>query len=307
MDAAQQGLEVTGSSQLPRPEVPRRPGMRLTVVMAAHNEARTIEEAVRRVLAVRGPFELELIVVDDGSTDDTLRRARAVEDPRLTVLSHPSQRGKGAAVLSAAAVATGTHVLVFDADLEYSPSDIPSLVEPILEGTAEVVYGARVAGFHTAYQSYRFRLGAGLTTGFANLVFDAGLTDMHTCLKLVPMALFRQLTLTERGFGLDTELTGELLRRGVRPFEIPCTYHGRSRAAGKEISLRDGWECLKVVVRVRRRGLLEPWVTQRAETVQRAETANGAKMSVVAQAAVAPAVAGGTSYEGRAPTSDHAA
>lgn len=228
------------------------------MVMAAHNEARTIEAAVGQVLAVTGPFDLELIVVDDGSTDDTLRLLRAIDDPRLTVLSHPRSRGKGAAVLSGAAVATGTHLLVFDADLEYSASDIPALLEPIIDGSAEVVYGARVAGFHTAYQTYRFRLGAGLTTRFANLVFDAGLTDMHTCLKLVPMDLFRQLVLTEEGFGLDTELTGELLRRGLRPFEIPCTYHGRSRAAGKAISLRDGWECLKVIVRVRLRGV-EPW------------------------------------------------
>lgn len=232
-------------------------GTKLSVIMAARNEERTVEAAVTQVLEVRGPFELELIVVDDGSTDATLELVRAIDDPRLIVLAHPRARGKGAAVLSGVTVATGTHVLLFDADLEYAASDIPTLMQPVVDGLADVVYGARVAGMGTAFVSSRFKLGSDLTTLFANLVFDAWLADMHTCLKLVPAELFRELQLTQQGFGLDTELTGELLRRGIRPYEVACSYRGRSRAQGKKISVRDGLECLRLIVAVRLRGLVD--------------------------------------------------
>ena len=276
--------------------------------MPAHNEERTIQAAVSGVLDVRGRFDLELVVVDDGSTDDTLRLVREIDDPRLTVLSHPRPFGKGAAVLSAAAVATGTHLLVFDADLEYSARDISSLVQPVLEGTAEVVYGARVGGLRTAYQSYRFKRGAELTTWFANVVFDAGLTDMHTCLKLVPIDLFRQLTLTEVGFGLDTELTGELLRRGVRPFEVACAYQGRSRAAGKQISIRDGLRCLRIVVGVRLRGTLEARVPTGPVQRARPDAVREVGMTLAAdgRANEAPRLSP-AHLNGRATSADHAA
>lgn len=230
--------------------------VKLSIVMAAHNEAPTIELAMRDVLAVRGNFELELLVVDDGSTDGTLEIVRQCNDPRLVVIVHERCRGKGAAVLSAAAAATGTHLLVFDADLEYSALDIPALVEPVLTGTATVVYGARVAGIGTLFQSFKYALGSKMTTLFANVVFDAWLKDMHTCLKLMPLEFFRQLSLSESGFGLDTEITGEVLRRGIRPYEVPCSYRGRSEAAGKKICVRDGVECLKLILQVRLRGLV---------------------------------------------------
>ena len=235
--------------------------VKISVAMAARNEQRTIERAITEVLAVRGEFELELIVVDDGSTDSTLEIARSFDDPRLTVLVHAVSTGKGASILDAASVATGTHLLVFDADLEYSADDIPSLVEPVLAGSASVVYGARVRGSRTVFPSFTYAMGSKATTIFANVVFNSWVTDMHTCLKLVPLALFRQLSLSQRGFGLDTEITGELLRRGLRPYEVPCAYHGRSVAEGKKISPRDGIECLKVVLQVRLRGRVsEPYL-----------------------------------------------
>lgn len=230
------------------------PAVRLSVAMAAHNEERTIVEAISAVLAVRGDFDLELIVVDDGSTDDTLRLARSIDDPRLTVIDNPKCLGKGASILEAAAVATGTHLLVFDADLEYSADDIPALVEPVLSGIASVVYGARIRGDRTMFPSFTYALGSKATTVFANVVFNSWMSDMHTCLKLVPLPLFREMSLSQRGFGLDTEITGEILRRGLRPYEVPCAYHGRSVAEGKKISARDGVECLKVVLQVRLRG-----------------------------------------------------
>lgn len=244
-DAAVVEAEHTARSGIP---------VRLSVAMAAHNEAPTIRSAIEQVLAVEGPFELELVVVDDGSTDDTWSIVESFDDPRLVALRHESCRGKGAAIMSASAVATGTHILIFDADLEYSASDIPLLVEPVLCGVASIVYGARIRGSRTVFPSLLYALGSKATTVFANTMFNSWISDMHTCLKLVPLRLFRQLSLSESGFGLDTEMTCEVLRRGMRPFEVPCAYHGRSFAAGKKISTRDGFECLKIVLQVRFRG-----------------------------------------------------
>lgn len=229
---------------------------KLSVVMAAHNEVRTIAEAISSVLRLDAHFDLELIVVDDGSDDGTDEVIRSFSDRRLVGLRREVRRGKGAALLSAATVATGTHLLVYDADLEYSADDIPALFEPVRRGEAAVVYGTRVPGFRTAFRSFRYALGSKVTTAAANLLFDAWLTDMHTCLKLVPLRLFRELTLGEAGFGLDTEITAELLRRGIRPYEVPCSYRGRSVAEGKKISARDGMGCLAVLLRVRLRGLV---------------------------------------------------
>ena len=236
---------------------PAAAGLKLSVVMAAHNEVHTIREAISGVLALEAPFDLELIVVDDGSDDGTTEVIAAFDDPRLVRLRHGTRSGKGAALVSAAAVATGSHLLIFDADLEYSPDDIPSLVEPIMKGIAQVVYGSRVPGMRTAFQSFRYTFGSRFTTVVANVLFDAWLTDMHTCLKLLPVRLFREVAPTQRGFGLDTEITAEMLRRGIRPYEVPCSYRGRTVANGKKISARDGLECLRVLGRVRLRGLVE--------------------------------------------------
>lgn len=232
-------------------------GFKLSVVMPAHNEVRTITEAISGVLDLEAPFDLELIVVDDGSDDGTAELIGGFEDVRIVRLRHETRRGKGAALVSAAAAATGSHMLIFDADLEYSPDDIPALVEPVVKGIAQVVYGSRIPGMRTAFQSFRYTFGGRFTTVVANVLFDAWMTDMHTCLKLLPVRLFRDVGPSERGFGLDTELTAEMLRRGVRPYEVPCSYRGRSVANGKKISARDGLECLRVLARVRLRGLVD--------------------------------------------------
>ncbi|HTW99258.1 MAG TPA: glycosyltransferase family 2 protein, partial [Acidimicrobiales bacterium] len=139
---------------------PLRPATRhkLTVAMPAHNEEETIEQAVSEVLGVAAPFDIELVVVDDGSTDATASVLESVVDPRLRLLTHERCQGKGAAVLTAAAHATGTHLLIFDADLEYSAGDIPNLMRPVVDGRADVVYGARVSGIGTAFQSSRYKL-----------------------------------------------------------------------------------------------------------------------------------------------------
>ena len=202
------------------------------------------------------PCERELIIVNDGSTDGTSEILRALNHPAACVIEHPRNLGKGAALQTGAAVASGTHFVPFDADLEYDPADLARLITPVMDGRCEVVYGVRLLGANTRYQSYRHVLGNRALTLAASLMFDASLTDLHTCLKLLPVELFQELNLTEDGFGLDTEITAKLLARGIPPFEIPVSYHSRSTAHGKKITWRDGVECLQVLARVRteRRG-----------------------------------------------------
>jgi dolichol-phosphate hexosyltransferase len=229
----------------------------LSVVMPVHNEQRTITDAVGDVLSLDTRFPVELIVVDDGSTDETPLILSQIDDPRLVVHRHPGNLGKGAAVLSGAAIATGTHMVVFDADREYVAVDLLPMCEAVRSGRAAVVYGTRMFGMNTVYRSFRYAIGNRVTTFVANVLFDAYLTDLHTCLKLMPVNLFHELELTHRGFGLDSEISGELLRRGYRPFEVPVSYMSRSHAQGKKLTWRDGVECLQVLSRVRMRGRID--------------------------------------------------
>ncbi len=219
--------------------------------MAVFNEERTIKRVIDEVLNVPCPCALELIVVDDGSTDATPALLAQVNDPRVTVFRHEDNQGKGAAILTALSLVTGTYILPFDADLEYEPDDIPRMLEPVLKGRCEVVYGARLFGYNTVYQSYLYAVGNRLLTRMANVLFNAHLTDLHTCLKLVPLAMLTRLDLGEKGFGLDSEITAGLLRLGVRPFEVPVSYYGRSHAQGKKIRWGDAVACALILIRMR--------------------------------------------------------
>jgi glycosyltransferase involved in cell wall biosynthesis len=221
--------------------------------MCAFNEQQRIERAINEVLLTSYPCDIELVVVDDGSTDDTALIAEKISDPRLVVYRLPKNMGKGYALRSAAEQATGTHMLPFDADLEYSSEDIPRLIDPIIKRNYEVVYGTRLFGFNTVYQSYRYAAANRFFTRIANILFDASISDLHTCLKLMPLALFRGFELRESRFGLDTELTAILLRLGIRPFEVPISYYSRSHAQGKKINWRDGVASMAILLKVRMR------------------------------------------------------
>jgi len=226
--------------------------VKLSVLMPVYNEARTVELAAKRLLDVEFPCDVELVVVDDGSTDGTAEKVAALAgaDPRITIATHPRNRGKGAAVRTAAAHATGDYLLVYDADLEYPPEQIPKLLEPVLGGETDVVYGTRVFGGTSAY-TYWYVLGNRGVTTAANILFNAYITDLSTCFKLLPLPLYRELGIKENGFGADPELTAKLLKRGIRPFEIPITYRSRTRAEGKKITWRHGVEALVVLFKVR--------------------------------------------------------
>jgi dolichol-phosphate hexosyltransferase len=225
--------------------------IKLSILMCAYNEERTIARAISEVLAADYPCDMELIVVDDGSTDATQAVLARINDPRVIIHRHSGNRGKGAALLSASSIAGGTHILPFDADLEYSPDDITRLIHPVLKGRCDVVYGTRIFGFNTMYRSYRYAMGNRLLTRMANILFDAYLSDLHTCMKLIPLAMFRSLNLRESGFGLDTEVTALLLKAGIRPFEVPVSYYSRTHDEGKKINWRDAVVCMSILLRVR--------------------------------------------------------
>ncbi len=224
--------------------------MKLSILIPAYNEAATVGVAVKRLLDIRYPCDVELVIVNDGSADDTMDVLSSIDDPRVVVAEHPVNRGKGAAVRTAASLATGDYMLVFDADLEYSADDILSLLAPLQRGDAEVVYGVRTFGASTAH-SFWFVIGNRVNTFTANALFNTWISDLHSCLKMLPLAMFRELPVKENGFGLDTELTAMLLARGVRPYEVPIHYKARSREEGKKLTWGDGVEATWILLRVR--------------------------------------------------------
>ena len=225
--------------------------MKLSILMPVYNESATLAAAVKEVLDVDYPCDFELVIVDDGSTDGTRDLYPALGyDPRVTIRLHTRNQGKGAAIRTAAAAATGDYVIMCDADLEYSPAEIPSLLAPVLAGRAQVVYGTRTFSSHNSY-SYLYVLGNKGVTTAANLLFNCYISDLETCFKLIPTDLYRQLRIRETGFGMEAEVTGKLLRRGIRPYEVPVTYAARSREAGKKLTWRDGVDALWILLRER--------------------------------------------------------
>jgi len=224
--------------------------VKLSVLVPVFDEAATVGLAVKRLLDVDFPCDVEFVIVDDGSTDGTAAALTGVDDPRVRVLTHPRNRGKGAAVRTAAEAATGDYLVVCDADLEYPPEELPLLLTPVLDGAADVVYGTRSFGSHTAF-SFWYVVGNKVVTLWANLLFNSWISDLETCFKLLPADLYRDLDVRADGFGMEAELTGKLLRRGYRPFEVPVRYTARSREAGKKLTWRDGVAAAFILAAVR--------------------------------------------------------
>jgi glycosyltransferase involved in cell wall biosynthesis len=224
--------------------------VKLSVLVPVYNEAATVTAALKRILDVEFPCEVEVVVVDDGSTDATAELLAVVQDPRARLLHHPVNRGKGAAIRTAAEAATGDYMIICDADLEYAPEEIPKLLAPVLAGEAVIVYGTRSFGSHTAY-SFWYVLGNKTVTMFANVVYDCWISDLETCFKLMPLPLYRELDIRSAGFGMEAEVTGKLLGRGLRPFEVPISYKARTREEGKKLTWKDGVEALWILARER--------------------------------------------------------
>ena len=222
----------------------------LSVLLPALNEGRTIDSVLQAVTAVDEP--LEIVCVDDGSTDDTwtIMSAWATGHPRVRALRHRVNGGKGAAVRTALKKARGEYVIIQDADLEYDPGEYSKLLAPIRRGHATVVYGTRSFTSHTSY-SYWYVIGNKAVTTAVNVMFNSYLSDIETCYKLMPRDVARGLRLEARGFELEPEITAKLLRSGHRIFEVPITYVARSRQEGKKLTAMDGVKALGVLARYR--------------------------------------------------------
>ena len=220
----------------------------LTIIVPAYNEERTICQVLCELINLEHKFPIEIIVLSDGSTDST---RQIILHPKhifnVRFVDNLKNQGKGNVVRQGIAMATYSHTLIFDADLEYFAVDIPNMFSFIESGIAEVVFGSRVRGVNTAQPSLAFSVGRTFLTHYMNVLFGSTITDLHTCLKLIPTEILRSSSLTENGFGLDTEITCELLRRKLHPFEVPITYVGRTATEGKKIGAKDGLICLKIV------------------------------------------------------------
>jgi glycosyltransferase involved in cell wall biosynthesis len=222
----------------------------LTVVIPCFNESATVDEILDRVLAA--PATREVVAVDDASTDGTAERleARALEEDRLRVLVQPVNRGKGAAVRRGFDQATSEFVIVQDADLEYDPDDYPALLEPLLDGRADVVYGSRfISGSAHRVLYFWHSVGNRFLTGISNMFTNLNLTDMETCYKAFRREVIQAVDLREDRFGFEPEVTAKLARARVAIYEVGISYSGRTYDEGKKIGAQDGFRALWCILR----------------------------------------------------------
>ena len=240
--------------------------MKLSVVMPVYNEVNTVAEILQRVRAVQlnvsagyGPddgtvveFEREIVIVDDGSSDGTREILDMLRgQPDMVIVYHERNQGKGAAVRTGLAHASGDVILIQDADLEYDPRDYVALLQPIVEGRSQVVYGSRFRGGPTRAMFFWHMIGNRALTLVTNILYNTILTDMETCYKVFTRDVAEQLDLRAAGWGFDPEITVQILKRGYRIYEVPISYTGREFEEGKKISWRDGLTVLWTLVKYR--------------------------------------------------------
>jgi glycosyltransferase involved in cell wall biosynthesis len=224
-------------------------GPYLSVLIPAYNEESTLERVIDTVLKV--PEDLEIVLVDDGSTDRTWKVIESrVDGNRVRAIRHTANRGKGVAIRTALDNARGYLMLIQDADLEYSPADYRALLEPLKAERATVVYGSRAFSSHAAY-SYWYVVGNRLVTLVTNVLYNCYLSDIETGYKVMPVEVARALNLRANGFELEPEITAKLLRSGHRIFEVPITYNARTREEGKKLTAVDGMKAIVTLLRYR--------------------------------------------------------
>jgi glycosyltransferase involved in cell wall biosynthesis len=223
----------------------------LSVLMPVFNERERVGEAIAQVLATNLPAPFELIVVDDGSTDGTEEVLRTLDrDERLRLLSHGQNIGKGAAVRTALAQARGEFATVFDADLEYDPSDLGLLLPPLQDGRANACFGVRAFDGYTSH-SFLYVVGNRAVTLTCNVLFNVYLHDIMTCHKMMRTDLFRSLKLRSAGFAIEPEIAARLVQRGERIFEVPVQYRARTTEEGKKLTAMDGFRVLGTLLHCR--------------------------------------------------------
>lgn len=222
----------------------------LSVVMPCFNELATIDEIVTRVLA--SPWTAELVIVDDGSTDGTRERLAVLDDPRIRVVLQPRNLGKGAALRRGFQEASQPYTIVQDADLEYDPVEYGRLLQPMLDGRADVVFGSRFMGADAHRVLFFWHsIGNKVLTLLSNATTDLNLSDMETCYKAFRTDLLQAIPLEQDRFGFEPEITAKVARLGLRVYEVGISYSGRTYEQGKKIGWRDGVEALRCIVRYR--------------------------------------------------------
>jgi glycosyltransferase involved in cell wall biosynthesis len=220
--------------------------MKVSIIMPVYNEQKTIEEIVRRVLAL--PLDIELLIVDDASTDRTPALLSGLSDPRIRLQRHAQNQGKGAAIRTGLAQATGEVVVIQDADLEYDPAQIPALIDPIEQKLADVVYGSRFLGGPHRVHLFWHYVANQMLTFLSNLMNNLNLTDMETCYKAFRRDVVQPLRLRSNRFGFEPEVTAKLARKKARFYEIPISYFGRDYTEGKKIRWHDGLRALVAIL-----------------------------------------------------------
>ena len=224
----------------------------LTILMPVFNERATVEAAIADALGAELPVgSRQLVVIDDGSTDGT-RELLAGRDwgENVTVLHHDRNQGKGAALRTGLAAATGELAAVLDADLEYEAASLADVLQPIVDGRANVVFGTRAWTSHSAY-SFWYVMGNKVVTLATNVLYNSWISDVMTCHKAMRTDLFRSLRLRERGFAIEPEIAARVLRSGERIYEVPVSYQARSREEGKKLTSLDGLRVLRTLLRCR--------------------------------------------------------
>jgi len=224
----------------------------LSVIMPLYNEEATLADVIHRVLSLDFGVDIDLIAVDDGSSDGSTAILHSIPDPRLRVAIHAENKGKGAAIRTGLNAAMGDIVVIQDADLEYDPTQWETLIQPILRGDADVVYGSRFLGRPEGMR-WQNRLANEALTALTGLLFRARITDMETCYKLIRLDVLDDVRLEASRFDVEPEITARLLRRGVTIHELPIDYVARSHEDGKKIGWRDGIAAVRTLLKWRLR------------------------------------------------------
>ncbi len=222
--------------------------MKLSILIPVYNEAKTVENLIKKVLSTEFDAETEVVIVNDASGDGTKDILNKIRDPRVKVLHHTANQGKGAAIRTAVKNATGDYIIIQDADLEYDPSDIKRLIQKAQEGY-DVIYGSRFLNGKPEGENSIHYLGNRLLTYISNIFSGLDLTDMETCYKMIKRDIFSQIEIEENRFGIEPELTAKIARNKYRITEVPISYRARNYREGKKIGIKDAVRTVYCIIK----------------------------------------------------------